>query len=102
MPQLTTPDSPYPYTRSAVASLTGASESQVRKLGKRLLRKAGRGTGHHVGHDLDDALRIAVAGELLRVGVAVTSLESIFGAIEPDWPRLRAPNVHATGACLVL
>jgi hypothetical protein len=98
-----TPDSPFPYTRSAAASLTGASASQVRKLGKSLLRKTARGiTGHHVGHDFDDVLRIAVARELLRIGATVASLRSIFAAIEPDWPRLRAPNVHATGACLVL
>src|SRR5687767_8130780 len=95
-------ESPFPYSRSAIASLTGASPSQVRKLGKRLLRKPGRGTGHKVGHDFDDALRIAVARELLRIGVTVASLDSLFTAIEPTWPRLRAPNVRAVGACLVL
>jgi len=96
------PDSPFPYTRTAAASLTGASAAQVRKLSNRLLKKSASGTGNHLGHNLDDVLRITVSKELLRVGVRVASLHSVFASIEADWPRLRVSSVRQTGACLVL
>jgi hypothetical protein len=92
-----TADSPS-YTNAAVAKLTGASGSQVRKLGQQLLRKPGLGTGHKVPYEFDDMLRIWVGRELLQLGISVTSLASLFAAIEPDWPRLRSGAV----ACLVL
>ncbi len=75
---------------------------QVKKLAKKFLRKRASGTGNYLGFSLDGALRIAVARELLRVGVQVASLHSLFASIEKDWPKLRSPRVHSEGATLVL
>jgi len=97
-----TPESPYPYTRSAAAILANLSNPVVKRLGKQLLKKRSRGTGNFVGYNFDDVLRMKVAKELLHVGVNVASIHSLFAAIEKDWPRLRQPRTRVVGACLVL
>lgn len=70
--------------------------------GIRALKKRRKGPGNWNGFDFDDALRIALAKELLRVGLQVASIDSLFQSIEKDWPRLRRPESRAEGAALVL
>jgi hypothetical protein len=96
------PNATAPFTRSAAAVLAELSAPQVKKLGTRLLRKRGRGKGHHLGHSLDDVLRMRLARELLSLGVQIASIHSLFAAIEPKWPWLRSPAARTEGAALVL
>ncbi len=99
-----TSDSAFPFTRGAVSSMTGASVPVIKNLlrGIPALKKRHRGSGHWSAFDLDDALRVAVARELLRVGVQVAAIASVFAAIERDWPRLKTPQARTEGAVLVL
>ena len=99
----------FPYSQSDVVRVTGASMPQVKKLAKRLLRKKGSGSGKHLGFDFEDTLRIAVARDLLRVGVNVSSMHSLFAAIETPragsghpWAWLRTEDARRQGAALVL
>jgi len=99
----------FPYSQADVVRATGASMPQVKKLATRLLRKKGRGTGNHLGFNFEDTLRIAVARELLRVGVDVSSIHSLFAAIETPkkrsahrWSWLRTEDAYRNGAALVL
>jgi hypothetical protein len=99
----------YPYSQGDVVRVTGASMPQVKKLATQLLRKKGRGSGKPLGFNFDDTLRIAVARELLRVGVDVSSMHSLFAAIESPrgpsahrWAWLRTEESRRLGACIVL
>jgi hypothetical protein len=99
----------YPYSQSDVVRVTGASMPQVKKLAKRLLRKKGQGRGNHLGFNFDDTLRIAVARELLRVGVDVSAIHSLFAGIEHPtlptarpWAWLRTAEARQLGSALVL
>lgn len=109
MTQAYPPDSPTPYTRSDVARMTGASPPQVKKLATGLLKKKAPGTGNYLGFTFDDALRIAVARELLSVGVQLPSIKSLFAALDAPhaargktWPWLKTAEARYTGAALVL
>jgi hypothetical protein len=89
--------------------MTGASHPQVKKLGVAMLKKKARGTGNHLGFSADDALRIMVSRELLRVGVQVGSLRSLFASLETPsvpnakrWAWLRTEDCRRQGAALVL
>jgi hypothetical protein len=104
------PDSPTPYTRSQVARITGAPPPLVQKLGTEVLKKRARGTGNHLGFSMEDALRIMVARELMRTGVQVSSLDSLFKRIEDSpaasarrWAWLRNVEERSLlGAAIVL
>lgn len=97
------------FSQGDVVRMTGASAPQVKKLTTKLLRKKGRGSGKHLGFNFDDTLRIAVARELLRVGVDVASMHELFAAIETPriasahrWAWLRSEESRRTGAAIVL
>jgi DNA-binding transcriptional MerR regulator len=104
------PDDPFPFTRGDVAAVCGVTASTIKNLqhGK-VLKKRPRGTGNWNGYDMDDALRIMVAKELIRVGLQVASIHSLFEAIQKPtapsakpWSWLRTAEARDQGACLVL
>ena len=104
-----TPESAYPYTRGDVASLTGASVPTIKNLQRgRVLRKRRPGTGNYHGYNFEDALRIAVSKELLRVGLLVSSIASLFDSLEAPpstghpWSWLRTTDARVNGSALVL
>ena len=99
----------FPYSQSDVVRVTGASMPQVKKLGKRLLRKKGHGTGKHLGFNMDDNVRIGTALQLHEVGVDVATMHELFAAIERPsipsarkWAWLRSEEAYRLGAAIVL
>ena len=98
------------YSQGEVAAATGYSAQQIFKLTAAMLRKKGRGKGHHNLYTFDDALRIALAKELRRSGVAVPSLQSLFGALDTPppsspskpWSWLKTAEARTAGATIVL
>jgi hypothetical protein len=91
--------------------MTGVSAPSIKGIvrGVRALKRRAKGTGNWNAFSFDDALRIALAKELLRVGLKVSSVSSLFDAIEEPragvnkgWAWLRSPEAVATGAVLVL
>src|SRR5262245_7446067 len=103
------PGDPYPYSRGDLASMTGVGVPTIKNLQVgRVLKKRKRGTGHHHGYNCEDALRVSVSKELLRVGLQVRSIQSLFDALESPpstgkrWTWLRTPEARTAGAALVL
>lgn len=104
-----TPDSLYPYSRSDVVRMTGASNPQVKILGTEVLKKQAQGTGNHLGYNDDDALRVMVSRELLRIGIQVSSIHSLFQSLETPalptakaWDWLKTEEARTQGAALVV
>src|SRR5262245_38662893 len=102
-------DSAFPFTRQQVSAITGVTPPTVKILGTAFLKKKPHGTGNYLGFSMDDAVRIAVAKELLRVGVQSASLHELFEAIETTkaaaakrWAWLRTSDARRQGAVLVM
>jgi DNA-binding transcriptional MerR regulator len=103
------PGDPYPYSRGDVASMCGVGVPTILNLQRgQVLHKRRRGTGHYHGYNFEDALRISVSKELLRVGLLVTSIQSLFDALDAPasagkpWTWLRTTEARTDGAALVL
>lgn len=93
-----------------MAGITGATASTIKNLQEgKVLKKRAKGTGHWLGYDLEDALRIMLAKELIRVGLQVASIHSLFESIQhptapsaKSWAWLKSPEARTEVACLVL
>jgi len=101
----------FPYSRTDICNLVAIGLPTLKNFmrGVRVLNKRQRGKATRPAFDLDDALRIALAKELLRVGVNVATISSLFDAIEQPianrnkgWAWLRSPDSIIEGATLVL
>jgi DNA-binding transcriptional MerR regulator len=89
--------------------MCGVGVPTIKNLQKgRVLRKRRAGSGNYHGYNFEDALRISVSKELLRVGLQVSSIQSLFDSLERSpssgkpWAWLRTPEPRTAGAALVL
>jgi hypothetical protein len=93
-----------------MAGITGATASTIKNLQVgQVLKKRPRGTGHWIGYDMEDALRIMLAKELIRLGFQVAGIHSLFESIQrpthpsvKPWSWLRSQEACTEIACLVL
>lgn len=103
-------DSPFPYTRGDLAAITGVGVPTIKNLQVgRVLPTRTTGTGNPNGFDDEDVLRAMLAKELLRVGLQVASIHSLFEAVQTPtapsakpWSWLDSDDARAHGAALVL
>jgi len=99
-----------PYTRGDICRIADVSAPVVKNLVRgRVLRKRGKGAGHHNQFSEDDGFRVEMAKALLAVGIDVRSIREVFAAIDkpslPDarpWVWLRGRERLTVGAKLCL
>jgi hypothetical protein len=110
---LLSPDGTVLYTRGELAALTGTGVPTLKNLHRgRVIGTRGKrrkqGTGHPNSYAFEDALRVLVSKELLKVGLQVASIQSLFDALETPpstgkrWAWLRSGERRRLGAALVL
>lgn len=105
-----TVDSLYPYTRGDLACIAGVSVPTIKNLQVgRVLPTRACGTGNWNGFDDEDALRTMLSKELLRVGLQVASIHSLFESIQQPtapsakpWSWLDTQEARDQVAVLVL
>jgi len=103
-------DSLFPYSRSEVATIAGVGVPTIKTLhAGKVLPKRARGTGNWRSYSAEDMLRTMLAKELLRVGLNVASIHSLFESIQAPttpnakpWAWLRSREARDAVACLVL
>jgi hypothetical protein len=104
------PDSAYPFSRGELCVVAEVPAWVVQNLEDgHILKKPKRGTGHWHRYSPDETLRTMLAKELLRCGLVVSSIHSLFASIEhpiapsaKPWSWLASEEARTDGACLVL